>query len=123
MGEVEAQDKWDAMEAAQIVCVPSRNESFGRVFVEAWSKGKPVIGARIPAVEEVIRDGITGLLVEPGSAPSLASALERLLRDRELAARLGEQGRRAAATEFSWARVVARVENAYAAAVEARSHK
>ena len=59
LGKVDDQMKWDALEAASVVCVPSAQESFGRVYLEAWSKGKAVIGGRIPAVAEVVAEGET----------------------------------------------------------------
>ncbi len=96
-----------------MLCLPSANEAFGRVFLEAWSKGKPVIGGRIPAVKEVVVDGETGLLVDPGSTAELASAIRRLLDDPGLAGRLGENGRRELERRFSWGQVVVRVERVY----------
>lgn len=115
LGLVDRQTKWDAIEAATVVCLPSRHEAFGRVYLEGWSKAKPVIGARIPAVSEVVTDGKTGLLVDPGSVEQLARALERLLKNPELASRLGREGRREVIDgRFSWAEVVRRVESVYA---------
>lgn len=116
LGPVSPQDKWDAIEASTVVCLPSRHEAFGRIYLEAWSKAKPVIGGRIPAVADVIADERTGLLVTPGSAPELSRALERLVRDPGLAAELGRRGRQAVIDRFNWAQVVARVEDAYDAA-------
>lgn len=117
-GPVDNQTKWDALEAAAVVCVPSAQESFGRVYIEAWAKGKPVVGGRIPAVTEVITDGENGLLVEPGSVFQLAQALERLLGDAALAARLGDAGRQEREHSFTWKRVVARVERVYEGLLE-----
>jgi glycosyltransferase involved in cell wall biosynthesis len=113
LGVVDANTKWDALEAAAVVCLPSRHEAFGRVYLEAWSKGKPVIGGRIPAVSDVITDGVTGLLVDPTSVAELTTALRRLLTDPVLAARLGANGRGEVAGRFSWDAVVDRVEEAY----------
>jgi len=118
MGAVDNQTKWDALEAASIVCVPSSQESFGRVYLEAWSKGKPVIGGRIPAVTEVVTDGETGLLVDPNSGAELERALETLLTDGELAARIGAAGRRQLEERFTWRRVVARTEAVYEALLD-----
>jgi glycosyltransferase involved in cell wall biosynthesis len=95
--------------------VPSAQESFGRVYIEAWASAKPVIGGRIPAVEEVITDGENGLLVEPGSAGQLEKDLERLLTDQGLARRLGDAGRRTREERFTWTQVVRRVEDVYQA--------
>jgi len=113
LGVVDNQTKWDAIEAATVVCVPSAQESFGRVYLEAWAKGKPVIGGRIAPVMEVVTDGQNGLLVEPGSVAHLESALELLLTDPDLARRLGESGREEQAKRFTWRQVVERVEAVY----------
>ena len=113
LGRVPPQEKWDALEAADVVCLPSHHEAFGRIYLEAWSKGKPVIGGRIPAVADVVRDGISGLLVTPGSVAELSEAMERLLSDPGFARQIGERGLEAVNERFSWPKVVARVEAAY----------
>lgn len=113
LGAVDNQTKWDAIEAATVVCVPSAQESFGLVYLEAWAKGKPVIGGRIPPVMEVVTDGQDGLLVDPGSVQHLEGALELLLTDQKLATRLGEAGRQELEKRFTWKQVVRRVEDVY----------
>jgi glycosyltransferase involved in cell wall biosynthesis len=120
LGSVDERTKWDGIEAATVVCLPSQHEAFGRVYLEAWSKAKPVVGGRIPAVEEVVTDGVTGLLVEPTSAQQIAQALERLLSDPDLARRLGEQGRREVQERYTWDRVVARIESVYDSLLQRR---
>ncbi len=60
---------------AAVVVVPSRWESFGYVAAEAAAAGRPVVASRIPALEPVIVDGVTGRLVPPGDAAALAGAL------------------------------------------------
>ncbi|MFI5282718.1 MAG: glycosyltransferase family 4 protein [Candidatus Dormibacterales bacterium] len=118
LGIVDEQTKWDAIEASTVVCLPSRHEAFGRVFLEAWSKSKPVIGGRIPAVQEVVTEGQTGLLVDPRSSEELAGALEQVLTGHELAARLGANGAREVAGRFSWDTVIGRVESVYQSLLE-----
>ncbi len=113
LGAVDNQTKWDAIEAATVVCVPSAQESFGRVYVEAWARGKPVIGGRIPPVMEVVTEGQNGLLVDPASASEIGMALERLLTDESLALRLGEGGRQERDRRFTWKQVAGRVEAVY----------
>jgi phosphatidylinositol alpha-1,6-mannosyltransferase len=73
--------------------MPSRNEGFGLVYLEAMKAGRPCVAARGSAAEEIVADGETGLLVEPGPEP-LAAALTALLGDPARASRLGEAGRR-----------------------------
>lgn len=70
-----------------------KGEGFGIVFLEALSFGKPVVGPRIGAPAEVVRDGGEGILVDPDRPEELARALERLLLDPALARRMGEAGR------------------------------
>lgn len=84
--------------------MPSRGEGFGLVYLEAMRAGLPCVAARGTAAEEVVVDGATGLLVDPGSPAELAAALGRLLGDRALAARLGAAGERRWREEFSRAR-------------------
>ena len=71
-----------------VFCLPSVQEGFGIVFLEAMAASKPIVAARAAAVPEVVRDGIDGLLVEPGDSSALAAALVRLRDDAALRANL-----------------------------------
>ena len=66
---------------ASCFCLPTVQEGFGLVFTEAMAAGLPVVACRAAAVPEVVRDGETGLLVEPRTPTALAAALERMLHD------------------------------------------
>jgi glycosyltransferase involved in cell wall biosynthesis len=79
-------------------------EGFGMVAAEAMACAVPVVGSRIAAIPEVVLDGQTGLLFDPGDATDLAAAIERLLRDRTLRRSLGEEGPRRASA-FTWSQV------------------
>lgn len=81
--------------------LPSLGEGFGLQLVEAQLCKKPVIGARSGAIPEIIEDGKTGLLVPPQDPGALASAMERILADENLASRLGEGGYQSAKARFS----------------------
>ena len=72
--------------------MPSRNEGFGFVFVEAMRAARACVGGR-GAAAEIIADGQTGLLVEPGDRAQLLEGVVRLLRDRPAAAAMGARGR------------------------------
>jgi glycosyltransferase involved in cell wall biosynthesis len=75
-----------------LFCLPSRQEGFGIVFLEAMSAGRAVVACHAAAIPEVVPDGIAGKLVAPGDADALATALIALLRDRERTEVLGRQG-------------------------------
>ncbi|HTM68916.1 MAG TPA: glycosyltransferase family 4 protein [Candidatus Binatia bacterium] len=77
-------------------------EGFGIVYLEANLMGKPVIGSRAGGVPEAVKDGETGILVEPGDAKAIAAAIERLMDDPTYASLLGEAGRRRVMEEFDW---------------------
>jgi phosphatidyl-myo-inositol alpha-mannosyltransferase len=94
-------------------------ESFGIVLVEAMAAGLPVVASAVPGYDEVVRDGVEGLLVPPGDADALAGAIGRVLDDHALAGRLGAAGRERAAT-FDWSVIVGRIEALYEQALHAR---
>jgi glycosyltransferase involved in cell wall biosynthesis len=111
LGEVDLQTKTDALAACTVLCVPSTQESFGGVYTEAWSFGKPVIGCGIPAVSEVIADTVDGLLV-PQESGAVADAICQVLRSPSAAA-MGEAGRAKVQARFTWERLAALTEQAY----------
>jgi glycosyltransferase involved in cell wall biosynthesis len=90
--------------AADIFCLPSVQEGFGIVFLEAMVAGLPIVAARATAVPEVVLDGINGLLAKPESVESLAVALERLIKNPKLRRRLGQAGRKRV-VRYDWKRV------------------
>ncbi|HEX5167019.1 MAG TPA: glycosyltransferase family 4 protein, partial [Thermomicrobiales bacterium] len=120
LGVISPEEKRDLLDAADIVALPSRTESFGIVFVEAWANRKPVIAADAGAVPELVRDGENGLLVPFGDVPALSSAIDRLLDDKELARMLGGRGYRLATERYTWAAVHERVKDAVEIALRVR---
>lgn len=79
---------------ADVFCLPSVQEGFGIVFLEAMAMKLAVVACRAAAIPEVVRDGETGVLTPPRDPAALAAALEALLRDRARAQQLGDAGRR-----------------------------
>ena len=73
---------------------PSRYESFGLIYVEAMSHGKAVVGCRAGGIPDVVTDGVTGLLAEPGNAADLASKIVTLLRDPDRMREMGQAARK-----------------------------
>jgi glycosyltransferase involved in cell wall biosynthesis len=74
---------------AHVFCLPSRQEGFGIVFLEAMAAGKPIVAVRSAAVPEVVRSGI---LVEPENPEALADSIVRLYRDPHLCSSLASAG-------------------------------
>ncbi len=99
-------DVHDYFRAADIYVLPSAREGLPIALLEAMASGLPSIASRLPGSTDVIvADGINGLLVPPGEAAGFASALDALLRDPELARRLGAAARRTVEERYSMARV------------------
>jgi glycosyltransferase involved in cell wall biosynthesis len=95
--------------AASAFVLPSRFEAWGHVFVEAMGYGLPCIGSDCCAMPEIIEDGVTGLLVEPGEREPLAAALVELLRDPQKAAEMGRAGHAKVLASLTWGHVADRV--------------
>ncbi len=91
-------------------------ESFGMVLVEAMAAGLPVVASAIPGYREVVRDGVDGILVAPGSADDLAAAIAAILDDPELAGRLRAAGP-ARAARFDWSVVATELSTIYEEAI------
>ena len=82
-----------ALDQATVLVLPSRSEGLGRVVVEAFCRGRAVVGSRVGGIPDLVADGETGLLVPPEDAHALADVLVRALSDRPLAERLGAAAR------------------------------
>lgn len=107
--------------AADILVLPSENEGFGYVLAEAMARGKPVVASRISSIPEVVAEGETGLLVPPGDADSLGSAILELARDPERARRMGAAGRRRVEERFSLERMLSELEAFFARVTQPRA--
>jgi glycosyltransferase involved in cell wall biosynthesis len=107
----------DLMRAADIVVVPSRNEPFGIVALEAWSAGKPVVATLAGGPREFIWHDVNGFLVDtdPGG---LAHGIGSLLADHDHCRALGANGRKAVEEEYNWDKVAEYTEGVFSAALE-----
>jgi glycosyltransferase involved in cell wall biosynthesis len=94
LGTIPRRNLVERYRRAAVFCLPSRQEGFGIVFLEAMACGKPVVAARAAATPETVLDGETGLLVDPDDAEGLARALAGLLADPDRRRAMGEAGRR-----------------------------
>ena len=89
-------------ERAAVVACPSRREGYGVAAREAMAWGRPVVASAVGGLVDAVEDGVTGLLVPPGDVRALREALERLLADADLRARLGAAARARARERFGW---------------------
>lgn len=108
----ERRDVSIVMRAIDLLLVPSWEEPFGLVVVEAMSMGTPVVATAVGGPAEVIDDGVNGRLVPPRRADLWSGAIEELLADEGLRRRLSCEGRRTA-TAFEASRHAERVVEAY----------
>ncbi len=110
----------DAVEESLAVVVPSLGEGFGMVALEAMERARPVIAASIGGLEDLVREGETGLLVPPGDADALAGAMLALAADPARAAAMGLEARRRALERFPETRCTERTEEVYRYWLESR---
>ena len=87
---------------AQIFVSPSLYEGFGLPAAEAMACGTPLVATTAGAFPEVIEDGVSGMLVQPGQAQPLADAIDRLFDDEQLRRQFSIEGRRRVVDHFSW---------------------
>jgi len=103
----------DVMAALDVFCLPSLWEGFGLVLLEAMAEARPVVASAVGSIPEVVADGQTGRLVEPGDEDGLAQALIDLLGDRERASGLGRAGQSRQQEYFSRQAMVSQTEALY----------
>ncbi|NDR52976.1 glycosyltransferase family 4 protein [Actinomyces sp. 565] len=92
---------WPVLDRADVVVVPSRQEPFGNTAVEAMHAARPLVACGVQGLNEVVDDGVTGLLVPPDDPQALATALADLAASPELAARLALRAAQEAQSRFS----------------------
>ena len=102
-----------AIEESLAVVVPSLGEGFGMVALEAMERGRAVIAASIGGLEDLVRDGETGLLVGVSDAEALTAAMLRIANDPEAALAMGREGRTRAIERFPEDRCTERTEEVY----------
>ena len=108
------EDVGTVLGAADVLVVPStRPEPLGLVAMEGAAAGLPVVASAHGGVTEIVRHGVTGMLVAPGHPEALATALRLLADDPALARRLGENGRRDVVERFPLGRTLTRLQATY----------
>jgi glycosyltransferase involved in cell wall biosynthesis len=95
-----------------ILCMPSRQESFGLVLIEALAQAVPVVTSDAPGPFEIAAGGKNALVVPVENAPALAAAIAALIDDEERALRLGRQGQASVRLAYSFDVVARRLDDA-----------
>lgn len=103
---------------ADVLVNPSFSESFGMSLTEAMACARPVVATRVGGMTDIVEEGETGLLVEPGNPDALAEAIIQVLEDPQRGQAMGQAGLRRAQALFSWEHVTADVMTHYQRALE-----
>ncbi len=106
----------DLYKSADVVCIPSRNEPFGIVILEAWSAGKPVVASLNGGPSEFVKHEHNGLKVYP-SPDSIAWGVGTMFTDFERARWMGRNGRQDAEQHFTWGHIAERAIQVYHQAI------
>ncbi len=93
--------------------ISQKQEGFGIVLLEAMACGKPVVATEMVGVAEDVRKNNVGIIVPPKDIETLASAVVKALDDKELARKMGEDGRRLVEEKYTWKRVAEMIEKVY----------
>lgn len=119
LGEIAATSEFYA--TCAVVIVPSRQEPFGIVAIEAMACGVPVIASRVGGLAETVLDGETGFLVPPGDPVALAGRIQQLLTDQALAREMARAARRRVVDKYSQTTMRYEYARTYTRAIEDRS--
>jgi glycosyltransferase involved in cell wall biosynthesis len=101
------------MAACDILALPSVEESFGMVLIEAWMSGRPVIAADIPSTRCIVDPGVDGWIVKPFDAGDLADRILELFANPEQRAAFGQRGREKVLARYTWDKVTDAWEEAF----------
>ena len=101
VGKVSQAELAVRMTEARVFVLPSISEGLGRVVVEAMATGTPVIGSQVGGIPEMVEDGVTGFLVQPGDETRLAERLRWILEHPDEAEKMGRRARAFAESFFS----------------------
>ncbi len=96
-----------------ILVVPSLNEGMGKVLIEGMALGKPIVASSVGGITDLVNNGDNGLLVPPRDSDTLGEAVLKLLRDKNLAKELGENGKANVCPEYDLFVMVRQIEDLY----------
>lgn len=118
LGPVDDAEKKDAFDAASVLSMPSRTDSFGITYLEAWLYGLPVIAAQTWGVTDVVEDGQDGFVVPFGDVMALSKAIGRLIDNPDEARLMGQIGRDKVFNDHTWDKKLVAISEIYSKLVE-----
>ena len=112
MGHISEEDKVGLLSSCLVLVLPSVYEPFGIVILEAGALGRPVVATRTDGPASIVREGVTGLLVQPGDALGLRDSLSRILTERGFVESMSASAKENAGS-YRWEHIVDRIEDVY----------
>jgi len=113
LGLISNQKTMEYLSICDIFSLPSWNEAFGVVYLEAMANSKPAIACQGEGIDGIIRNKETGILVEPKNVDSLVEAIDYLLSNPEKAKKIGETARKLILENYTWTNVVKKIIEIY----------
>ncbi len=102
LGTIRGTAKAEFFEKIDLLCLPSRTDNLPLVILEAMAGARPVVGSKVGGIPELVDEGVTGWLVEPGDVPGLAATLDRAMANPEDLRRRGRQGWEKVRARHDW---------------------
>ena len=103
----------EILSLTDIFVLPSLREGLPLTILEAMACGKPVIATNVGGIPEVVKDGVSGILISPKDPESLHSAMNELLGDREKMKKMGHNGKRVCSESFDSKTMIRKIEDLY----------
>jgi glycosyltransferase involved in cell wall biosynthesis len=118
LGWIDGEEKIRVMKRAWCLVLPSEKEGFSLVLPESMACRTPVVSVDSGGLSTIVKDGVNGFLVPPGSEDLIYERICRILSDEKLRDRMGEAGRKIVEEKFTWERVAGRVEKVLLSALQ-----
>ncbi|MGR3302279.1 MAG: glycosyltransferase family 4 protein [Candidatus Scalindua sp.] len=106
-------DSSDILHLFDVFVLPSLNEGMGRVIIEAMALGKPVVASSVGGILDLIKDGENGILVPPRDSNALGNAILQLIRNKDLAEKIGNNGKAMVYPEFDISVMLKKIDSLY----------
>jgi len=107
--DISEEHKLELLDNCLVLVNPSSYEAFGIVFLEAWARRKPVIGAKIKAIREIVKNGYNGFLFDDKIKSDLEEKILRFINDNKLAQKMGWHGHEEVKMKYTWSRIVEQI--------------